>query len=71
MADEKNSKIDKIEEKIAQLKAQKQAMIQRDKEKDRKERTRRLIQVGALFEKYVGSSSIEEAEVWLKEKQSI
>lgn len=43
-------KIDKIEEKINQLKAQKQALLAREKEKERKDRTRRLIQIGAIIE---------------------
>ena len=64
MSDEK---IEKLEEKISKLKAQKQALVAREKEKARKERTRRLIQIGALFESYVGVCSVEEAEEWLKE----
>ena len=43
-------KIDKIEQKINQLKAQKQAILAREKEKERKARTRRLIQIGAIIE---------------------
>ncbi len=64
MSDEK---IEKIEEKISKLKAQKQALVSREKEKARKERTRRLIQVGALFESYIGVDSVEKAEEWLKD----
>lgn len=64
MSDER---IEKLEEKISKLKAQKQALVAREKEKARKERTRRLIQIGALFESYTGVSSLEEAEKWLKE----
>ncbi len=64
MSDEK---IEKLEEKISKLKAQKQALVAREKEKIRKERTRRLIQIGALFESYTGVRSLEEAESWLKE----
>ena len=43
-------KIDKIEQKINQLKAQKQALPAREKEKERKARTRRLIQIVAIIE---------------------
>lgn len=43
-------KIEQLEKKIEQLKAQKQAIIAREKEKERKERTRRLIQIGAVIE---------------------
>lgn len=64
-----DSKVENIDKKIAQLKAQKQAIIQRQKEKERKERTRRLIQMGALAEKYLGIKSIEEFEKWLKEQK--
>lgn len=64
-----DSKVESIDKKIAQLKAQKQAIIQRQKEKERKERTRRLIQMGALAEKYLGIKSIEEFEKWLKEQK--
>ncbi len=62
-----DEKIEKLEEKIIKLKAQKQALIAREKEKTRKERTRRLIQIGALFESYIGVDSVEKAEEWLKE----
>ena len=64
MSDEK---IEKLEEKISKLKAQKQTLVSREKEKARKERTRRLIQVGALFESYIGVDSVEKAEEWLKD----
>ena len=43
-------KIDKIEQKINQLNAQKQALLAREKEKERKARTRRLIQIVAIIE---------------------
>ena len=62
-----DEKIEKLEEKIIKLKAQKQALIAREKEKTRKERTRRLIQIGALFESYIGVDSVEKAEEWLKD----
>lgn len=48
----------KIDEKMAQLKAQRQAIVAREKQKERKERTRRLIQIGALSEKYFRSPDI-------------
>lgn len=62
-----NERIESIEKKIEQLKAQKQAIVQREKEKERKARTRRLIQIGALFEKYIGIDTVEGTEEWLKE----
>lgn len=57
-------KIDKIEEKINQLKAQKQALLAREKEKERKARTRRLIQIGAIIE----SMGIDDIELAAKFK---
>ncbi len=49
--------LDNIEEKINQLNARKKAILSREKEQTRKERTRRLIQVGAVVEKYCGEIS--------------
>ena len=57
---EQKEKLDKIEEKINQLKAQKQAILVREKEKERKARTRRLIQIGAIVEN-MGIDNIELA----------
>lgn len=57
---EQKEKINKIEEKINQLKAQKQAILAREKEKERKARTRRLIQIGAIVEN-MGIDNIELA----------
>ncbi|MGL5767495.1 MAG: hypothetical protein ACRCX8_17835 [Sarcina sp.] len=55
------TKVDKLEEKINQLKAQKQAILAREKEKERKARTRRLIQIGAIIEN-MGIDNIELAD---------
>ena len=57
-------KLDKIEEKINQLKAQKQALLAKEKEKERKARTRRLIQIGAIIE----SMGIDDVELAAKFK---
>ena len=54
-------KIDKIEQKINQLRAQKQAILAREKEKERKARTRRLIQIGAIIEN-IGIDNVELAD---------
>lgn len=56
-----HSKIDKLEQKINQLKAQKQAILAREKEKERKARTRRLIQIGAILDS-MGIDNIELAD---------
>ena len=48
-----------------------QREIQREKEKERKQRTRRLIQKGALLEKYLNLEdlSVEETEIFLRKLQ--
>lgn len=46
---EQNKKLLDIEEKIKQLKAQKQSIINKEKEKERKARTKRLIEIGAII----------------------
>ncbi len=50
---EKGSRLEKIEQRIAQLEAQKKAILTREKAKERKARTRRLIQIGAIACKYL------------------
>lgn len=55
-----------LEQKMQQLKAQKQQIEARVKQKERKERTRRLVQIGAIFEKWCELQSVEEAEVIAK-----
>lgn len=57
---EEQTKIDKLELKINQLKAQKQAILAREKDKERKARTRRLIQIGAIIEN-IGIDDVELA----------
>lgn len=62
-------RLQKIDDKMAQLKAQRQTIENRTKEKERKARTRRLIQYGALAEKYLKceGGSLEDFEIILKE----
>ena len=55
-------RLKELEKKIEQIKVQKQQVESRLKEKQRKERTRRLIQVGAIFEKYFEISDVDQAE---------
>ena len=55
-----NKKLTDIEEKIKQLKVQKYAIIQKEKEKERKARTKRLIEIGAIFDS-MGITSTELA----------
>lgn len=51
-----------LEEKMEKIKARKQQVESRLKEKERKERTKRLIEVGAIFEKYFEIKGQEDAE---------
>jgi hypothetical protein len=55
-----------IEKRIEQLKNQKQALLAKEKQKERKERTHKLIQIGALVEKYLNVQTVEEADKLLK-----
>lgn len=57
-----STQLDKIDEKLRQLKAKKQAILQREKTEERKRRTRELIQSGALIEKYFGLRNAAEVE---------
>ncbi len=57
---EQNKKLLDIEEKIKQLKAQKQSIINKEKEKERKARTRRLIEIGAIIDN-MGINSVDLA----------
>lgn len=55
-------KLKELDGKIEQIKARKQQVENRLKEKERKARTKRLIEVGAIFEKYFEIKGQEEAE---------
>ena len=55
-----------IDKRIEQLKAQKQQLLARTKEKERKERTRRLITIGAILDKG-GIKTIDQANAFLQE----
>ena len=57
---EQNKKLLDIEEKIKQLKAQKQAILNKEKEKERKARTKRLIEIGAIIDS-IGVNSVDLA----------
>lgn len=63
-------RLQELEEKMEQIKARKQQVASRIQAKERKERTRRLIQVGAIFEKYfdiVGEDQAEKVAYGMKE----
>lgn len=52
-------RIEDIDKKIQQLSRQKKEIEAKEKEKARKARTRRLIEIGALSEKYFNCEDIE------------
>lgn len=58
-----DERLQELEEKMAQIKAKKQQVANRIQSKERKERTRRLIQVGAIFEKYFDFIGEDQAEM--------
>jgi hypothetical protein len=60
-------KLAELNKKMEQLKAQKQRVQALLNQKERKERTRRLIQMGAIFEKYFNLQSLEDAEIMAKQ----
>lgn len=63
-------RLQELEEKMEQIKARKQQVASRIAQKERKERTRRLIQVGAIFEKYfdiVGEDQAEKVAYGMKD----
>ena len=63
----------KRDEEIKKVKLQQQAALNREKVKERKARTRRLIQFGALVEKYfdVTFNSEFDMEAWAAETSKI
>lgn len=70
-----------MEERLSDLQKRKQQLIEQEKlikakmsQQERKQRTRRLIQEGAVFEKYLGIENAAEAEAvckYLVEHQGI
>lgn len=65
MAVDNKEKIDKLDEKIKQLQAKKNSLLAKEKEKERKARTRRLIQIGAIIDS-MGINTVELAEQFKK-----
>jgi len=62
MTEREARRLEKVREKLAQMRAQEKAILARDKQRQRKERTRRLIQNGALAERYFGCEGMEPGE---------
>ena len=55
-------KLQELEKQMEQLKARKKAITAQINKAERAQRTRRLIQIGALSEKYFDCEKIEPAE---------
>lgn len=69
---QKESRLERLEQRISQLEKQKKAIQARENEKRRKERTRRLIQIGAIAIKYLDcENDIEPSEFEEKIKRLI
>ena len=69
---------EKLQAKIAQLQAREKALAQKDKVRERKARTKRLIEIGAVVESLVGhpidKDKLENFKLWLSkalEKKAI
>jgi len=62
MTENEQKRLQMLRGKLAQIKAQEKAILAKDKKKQRKERTRRLIQNGALAEKYLGCEGMNPYE---------
>ena len=62
-------KIKKLDEQLEQIKARKQALLNKDRAKERKARNHRLILVGAAIEKrfQINLSEKAEIEAWVDE----
>jgi len=55
-------RLERISEKLAHMKAQRQDILARDSRRQRNERNRRLTQIGTLTEKYFGFQDIHPVE---------
>lgn len=65
-----DERLKELDDKMEQIKAKKQQLASRIQSRERKERTRRLIQVGAIFEKYfefVGEDQAEKIAYGMKD----
>ena len=62
MTESEEKRIQKLRAKISQMKNQEKTILARDKQRQRKEKTRRLIQNGALAEKYLKCEDISPQE---------
>ena len=61
-----DAKLEQKKEQLAKLKAKKNVLLNRARSAEEKARTRTLIQIGAILEKHLGISSVEETEAYIK-----
>ncbi|MDR1700897.1 MAG: hypothetical protein LBR68_06865 [Lachnoclostridium sp.] len=62
MTKHETEQLQKIREKMAQIRKQEQAILAKDKKRQQKDRTRRLIKIGEIAEKYLGHKDITPLE---------
>ena len=62
MTNRENQQFQKITEKIAEMKERQKTLVARDNARQRKERTRRLIKIGTLTEKYLKFENMDMGE---------
>jgi len=62
MTESEQRRLEELRQKMAQMKAQERAIIARDNERKRKERTRRLIQMGTIVEKCLDCADITDMD---------
>ncbi|MDR1753309.1 MAG: DUF3847 domain-containing protein [Eubacterium sp.] len=62
MTENEQKRLQMIREKMAKIKAEEKEILAKDKTRQRKERTRRLIQNGALAEKYLQCEGLDPKE---------
>ena len=65
MTDNETKRLMKIRDKIAEMKSREQSIVYRDKSRQRKAKTRRLIQIGTLTEKYLHCEGMGIKEISL------
>ena len=66
MSEKSNNTIKKLDTKIAQLKAHKKAVENKEKQRLKKERISKLIQFGELVERYLDCKTADELAEILK-----
>lgn len=66
--DKTKTRLETIDEKIQKLENEKKKIIANEKEKERKARTKMLIELGAIVNKYFNIGSAENAELFCRQQ---